>query len=237
MRANTSSVCCLIFTVIQLTFDIASGSTFRNRAEVWGNELTGESDEAIVTDNERESYKQNLLQYVFRTEAPTSAQLNREGVAADVPFVMNKLYELLADKDTGREKRSTPFDVDLIRGFEDYWGKYMYQLFSKHLFSFSSLFVILMVNVQTANKFHVTQIRKLFHFSMSVDKYRHFNIIHKEIYITNVASSLYTVESIITFITLFAFVKFSRTDRFAINALEGGVSRSRSQTRLLPSLG
>ncbi|XP_067946785.1 protein dbl-1-like [Watersipora subatra] len=120
MKGHVSNICYLLFTILHLSFHSTSGNTFHSRAEAWGVELTGESEEAIVTDTERESYKQNLLQYVFRTEAPTSAQLNTDG-AADVPFVMNKIYELLADRDTGREKRSTPFDVDLIRGFQDHW--------------------------------------------------------------------------------------------------------------------
>lgn len=124
MKTGALKLCCRFLVILYLIFDSAKGNAFRNRAEVWGNELTGESEEAVVTDTERELYKQNLLQYVFRTEAPTSAQLNTNGAAADVPFVMNKLYELLADRDTGREKRSTPFDVDLIRGFQDYWGRY-----------------------------------------------------------------------------------------------------------------
>lgn len=121
MRADIFELCCLILCI---TLDTSLCSTYRNRAEVWGNEVTGDSDEAVITASaEQESYKQKLLQYVFRTEAPTTAQLNTDG--ADVPFVMNKLYELLADKDTGREKRSAPFDVDLIRGFQDYWGMFM----------------------------------------------------------------------------------------------------------------
>lgn len=95
-------------------------STYPNRAERWGNEVMGEA-EAIVTDQEQERYKQNLLQYVFRTNAPSSTELNTEG--ENVPFVMDKLYDLLADKDTGQEKRTTPFDVDYIRGLQDHWGK------------------------------------------------------------------------------------------------------------------
>lgn len=95
-------------------------NAYRNRAEVWADELTGES-ENIISDQNRESYKQNLLQYVFRTHQPTDEQLNVDN--RNVPYVMDKLYELLASKDTGQEKDSTPFNVDYIRGLQDHWGK------------------------------------------------------------------------------------------------------------------
>lgn len=120
MRAKTIFQLCLHVLIFYKLVKVTM-STYPNRAEIWGNEVTGEA-EAIVTDQEQERYKQNLLRYVLRTDEPGSAELNNEG--ENVPFVMDKLYDLLADKDTGREKRTTPFDVDYIRGLQDHWGEY-----------------------------------------------------------------------------------------------------------------
>lgn len=118
MKGQITQLCCFLATFYIF---LDKTSAIRNRARDWGNELTGETEEATVGDTDRELYKSNLLQYVFRTETPTPAQLNTAG--GDMPYVMNKLYEILADRDTGREKRS-PFDVDLIRGLQDHWGKH-----------------------------------------------------------------------------------------------------------------
>lgn len=120
MRTRTIFQCYFcIFVFYKLV--LVTDCTYMNRAERWGNEVMGET-EAIVTDQEQERYKQNLLRYVFRTDTPSSAELNTEG--GSLPYVMDKLYDLLADKDTGQERRTTPFDVDFIRGLQDHWGKF-----------------------------------------------------------------------------------------------------------------
>ena len=116
----------LVHTLV-LCWILAYGkaSLYQSRAEVWGNELTGEMGDNLPRDvAQRESYKSNLLRYVFQTDEPKDEELNSDG--SSVPFVMSKLYELLADQDTGQEKETTPFDVDFIRGLQDHWGEYDY---------------------------------------------------------------------------------------------------------------
>lgn len=70
------------------------------------------------------SYKDNLLKYVLRTDVPSQISSGGHTTPTQVPYIMDKLYNLLANKTTGREKRSAPFEVDLIRGLEDHYGKY-----------------------------------------------------------------------------------------------------------------
>lgn len=124
MFGSVDGTClCVTLALLSLIDGLSAGS-YRSRAEIWGSELTGESSESMPSAQQQEQYKQNLLQYVFRTNQPSSAELNTD--SQNVPFVMNQLYELLADRGTGQEKRTTPFDVDYIRGLQDYWGEFMH---------------------------------------------------------------------------------------------------------------
>lgn len=112
-------------TFIMLTStiqNVAYGAS--SRTDRWRSETIGQQN--VINDNlnhqteaELDTYKHNLLQYVLQTNEPRK-------VTSDVkmPYIMNKLYNLLADNTTGREKRSAPFKVDLIRGLEDHYGIY-----------------------------------------------------------------------------------------------------------------
>lgn len=96
-----------------------------SRTERWKYETLGEGediDSDMIQRNQAQVdiYKKNLLQYVLHTNEPRQVTGSKE---TQVPYIMDKLYSLLADKSTGREKRSAPFEVDLIRGLEDYYGK------------------------------------------------------------------------------------------------------------------
>lgn len=91
------------------------------RADRWGMEALGAIDsiEQSQPSPEVDTYKRNLLQYVLQTMEPQAL-----GSGERMPYVMDKIYNLLADKNTGKQKRSAPFDVDYIRGFEDHYSKY-----------------------------------------------------------------------------------------------------------------
>lgn len=93
-----------------------------SRVDRWGQETLGReeslNEEMPQSQAEIRTYKQNLLQYVLQAEEPK--QVLHSG---SMPYVMNKIYDLLADKSTGKQKRSAPFEVDLIRGLEDHHGK------------------------------------------------------------------------------------------------------------------
>lgn len=93
-----------------------------NRVDRWGQETLGDveslSEEMPQSDAEIHTYKQNLLQYVLQANEPKQVLHS-----AGIPYVMDKIYDLLTDKSTGKQKRSAPFEVDLIRGLEDHRGK------------------------------------------------------------------------------------------------------------------
>jgi len=96
-----------------------------SKIDKWGNEALGEYDfenmeKSSVSAIEVDVYKRNLLQYVLQTGEPKELSTD-----VQIPYVMDKLYSLLADKSTGREKRSAPFEVDFIRGLEDHYGKWL----------------------------------------------------------------------------------------------------------------
>ena len=92
-----------------------------NKSQIWGVETLGEEESTLPA--EIETYKQNLLQYVLRTNEPMMMhQQAGRASSRTIPYIMDKLYNLLADKSTGKEKRSAPFEVDMIRGLEDHYG-------------------------------------------------------------------------------------------------------------------
>lgn len=111
-----------LYTIISLTQTILASASLR-KTDKWKIETLGEAN-AIDSDMPRQSqaevdtYKKNLLQYVLQTDEPPQVRYESK-----VPYIMDKLYNLLADKSTGRERRSAPFEVDLIRGLEDHYGE------------------------------------------------------------------------------------------------------------------
>lgn len=88
------------------------------RLEAIGSSASMSDGQPSQSQLERDTYKQNLLHYVLQTDEPREVQ-----PGASMPFVMDKIYNLLADKTTGRQKRSAPFNVDLIRGLEDHYSE------------------------------------------------------------------------------------------------------------------
>lgn len=115
---DTSS---LFLSMITLLFSVDCSSA--SRADRWGLEAIGsmaamDNGEPSQSELEMNTYKQNLLQYVLQTGEPKEVNSGES-----MPFVMDKIYNLLADKTTGRQKRSAPFNVDLIRGLEDHYSE------------------------------------------------------------------------------------------------------------------
>lgn len=108
------------WTLCAVLQSYARGGNINNKSQVWGVESLGEEGSSLPV--EVETYKQNLLQYVLRTNEPSTGSAGPPGTQT-IPYIMDKLYNLLADKSTGKEKRSAPFEVDMIRGLEDHYGK------------------------------------------------------------------------------------------------------------------
>ncbi|XP_067936035.1 bone morphogenetic protein 2-like [Watersipora subatra] len=120
---NSAWTCSVLFwTIITQLDNVSSGRFHRaDKTDKWKIEALGQIDtldpDAMArSEAEVDVYKKNLLQYVLQADEPRQVSSNYR-----VPYIMKKLYGLLADKSTGREKRSAPFEVDLIRGLEDYY--------------------------------------------------------------------------------------------------------------------
>jgi len=123
MRLSYLSSLYLILILLRRS-EAATRHHHQNR---WGDEATGE--ESNLPADQQDTYKQTLLQYVFQTGEPPNLTDD-----AEVPYVMDKLYNLVADKASGEQRDSTPFSVDYIHGLEDYYGKscgFSESLFSK----------------------------------------------------------------------------------------------------------
>lgn len=124
MRLSLSQLPLLhTLTTFYLILDITIANPRLNHDQRWGDEVTGEGDAVSHTsslDEQNQSeYKRRLLKYVFRTPEPSSELLDRS--RRDLPYVMSKIYDTVADRETGTELM--PLDVDLIRGIPDDIGK------------------------------------------------------------------------------------------------------------------
>ena len=113
-------------TIYLILLDITAANPHLNHDQRWGDEVTGEggalSHTSSLDEQNQNEYKRKLLKYVFRTPEPSNELLNLDRSRRDLPYVMSKIYDTVADRQTGTELM--PLDVDLIRGIPDDVGKY-----------------------------------------------------------------------------------------------------------------
>lgn len=125
MRLEILAHVCSILATLSLLQDKVFANPPLSHDQRWGNEVTGEGDgnddAHTLSGHNQMEYKRRLLQYVFKTPEPSSEQLTINRTTQEIPYVMTKIYDLLAEREYGTEISSV--DVDLIRGIPDDVGE------------------------------------------------------------------------------------------------------------------
>lgn len=82
---------------------------------LWTKEAMGET---MAAPDNKESFKQSLLNYVFHASGPVKGMRHH----GKIPLVMEKIYDVVANRTNGQKRHQPAFNVDIIRGLEDSWA-------------------------------------------------------------------------------------------------------------------